>query len=111
MTDIYTHILDLAALVSDVPADSILSRTILDAPDTRAVMFRFAAGQELSEHTAAMPAILHFISGTAKLILGGEPQDARPGAWVHMPARMPHSVYAETEVIMLLLLIKASAES
>ena len=102
----YVHIPDLVALAPDVPTDSILSRTFLDAPDLKAILFVFAAGQELSEHTASMPAILHFITGTARLTLGGEPQAAQPGTWVHMPARMPHSVFAETAVTMLLMMVK-----
>lgn len=104
----YKHILDLAGLATDIPQDSILSRTFHETADVKAILFSFAAGQELSEHTASMPAILHFISGTARLTLGGDPQEARPGTWVHMPARMPHSVLAETPVTMLLLMIKGA---
>jgi quercetin dioxygenase-like cupin family protein len=95
-------------MVSDVPQDSILSRTVYDGEDVRAVLFRFAEGQELSEHTASMPAILHFLSGTASLTLGGEPAEAQPGSWVRMPAGMPHSVHATSPLTMLLLLVKPS---
>jgi quercetin dioxygenase-like cupin family protein len=72
----------------------------------KAVLFGFAPGQELSEHTAAAPAILHFVRGEARLTLGGDVTEARAGAWVHMPAQLPHSVFARTPVVMLLLLLK-----
>ena len=97
---------DLAALLADVPADSILSRTFFDGEDVRGVLFRFAAGQELSEHTASSPAILHFLSGEATLTLGDETLEARAGSWAHMPANLKHSIHAQTPVTMLLLLLK-----
>jgi quercetin dioxygenase-like cupin family protein len=101
----YTLIEDLGGLAPALTPDSIVSRTFVNREDLKAILFGFAPGQELSEHTASRPAILHFLSGTARLTLGGDPAEARPGTWVYMPPNLPHSVYAETEVSMLLLLI------
>ena len=109
MDPAYLHIPDLTALAESVPADSILSRTFYDGEDVRGVLFAFAPGQELSEHTAARPAILHFISGEARLKLGDDVQRASAGTWVHMPAQLPHSIYAESQVVMLLLLVGGAA--
>lgn len=94
----------LPEMLLDVPSDSIISRTIFKSDEVTAVLFGFAPGTELSEHTAAKPAVLHFLEGEADLTLGEFPQSARPGTWVHMPAKMPHSVKARTAVRMLLLL-------
>ena len=69
-------------------------------------IFGFAPGQELTEHTASKPAVLHFLKGHAALTLGGDQLDARPGTWVHMPAQLPHSVVAQDEVIMLLIMFQ-----
>lgn len=101
----YTHIDDLITHAAAVPADSILSRTIYDGDDCKAVLFTFAPGQELSEHTAARPAVLHFLSGEAELTLGDDALEARAGAWIHMPPALVHSVRATTQVVMLLLLL------
>ncbi len=109
MADSYFYLPDLTAQVGEVPADSILSRTLFSSDRVKVVLFGFAAGQELSEHTASMPAILHVLSGTARLTLGGDTRSAGPGTWVHMPAWLKHSVYAETPVVLLLLLLKAGA--
>ena len=73
------------------------------------VLFGFDKGQELSEHTASMPAIMEFISGDADLKLGSEPATAQAGSWVYMEPNLPHSVYAKTPVVMLLLLLKNGA--
>jgi quercetin dioxygenase-like cupin family protein len=99
------YIADLSALTPDVPADSILSRTFYNEEGLKGILFSFAAGQELSEHTSAHRAILHFLSGTADLTLGTEARTAGPGTWVHMPARLPHSVVAKTPVVMLLFML------
>ena len=99
-------VLDLNEKLGPAPADSIVSRTLYSDEQVQVSMFNFAPGQELSEHTAATPAILHFLQGQAELTLGAERRDAGPGTWVHMPARQPHALVARTEVAMLLLLLK-----
>ncbi|RMD76145.1 MAG: cupin domain-containing protein [Chloroflexi bacterium] len=94
----------------NIPEDGIISRTIYQDATIKAVLFDFAAGQELSEHTAAMPAIMHILQGEARITLGEEVVEAVPDMWVHMPARLPHSLQARTPVVMLLLLLKGSHE-
>ncbi len=90
----------------DMPSDGILSRTILDTPAIRFVLFYFAAGQELSEHTAASPAVIHILAGEARLELGGDAKDAHPGSVAYMTPGLRHAVFAKTPVVMLLQLIK-----
>lgn len=91
-----------------IPKDGITSRAIHNSDDTRAVMFGFDAGQELSEHTASMPAVIHILSGEATLTFGSETVEAGPGSWAYMEANLPHSVLAKTPVVMLLTLMKAA---
>ena len=104
----YTHILDLVKEV-EPPADGILSRTVFQDDRVKAVLFCFAQDEELSEHTASMPAIMHVIQGAAQLTLGDDKHEAVAGTWVHMPAGLKHSLLAKTPVIMLLLLLKPPA--
>jgi quercetin dioxygenase-like cupin family protein len=100
----YTLIGNLAE--QEIPSDGILSRTVYNDEQVKAVVFAFGAGQELSEHTASMPAIIQILQGTARLTLGTDPIEASAGTWVHMPAQLPHTLQARTPVIMLLLLLK-----
>lgn len=102
----YTYVANLSDLVPDIPADSIISRNVFTNERVRAVLFRFAPGQELSEHTASQPAILHFLNGEAHLTLGSDAMTASAGTWVHIPPQLPHSIVAKTPVTMLLLFIK-----
>jgi quercetin dioxygenase-like cupin family protein len=101
----YAHINDLAK-EAQPPEKGILSRTLYNDEKMKAVIFGFAQGEELSEHTASMPAILHFLHGEAKLTLGADIVEAKPNTWVHMPTGQRHSIQAKTPVVMLLLLLK-----
>ena len=102
----FSYFENLASELPEVAPDSIISRTLYDDDQHKAILFGFAPGQELSEHTASMTALLYFIQGQAKLTLGEDDRTASAGTWVRMPPRLPHSVLAETEVFMLLLLLK-----
>ncbi len=101
----YTR-MDLMAQAPDAPPDSIVSRTVFTGDKVKAVLFAFAAGQELSEHTASVPAIIHILKGEARLTLGADSMEAAEGTWAHMPAQLPHSVFAKTPLVMLLLMLK-----
>ncbi len=101
----YTHILDLAQ-EAEPPADGILSRTVFQDDRLKAVLFGFGQGEELSEHTAAKPAMLFFVKGEATVGLGDETQEAQAGTWVHMSASLKHSIKANTPMVMLLVLLK-----
>ena len=104
----YTYIANLLEQVPDIPADSIVSRTVYSDDQLKTILFAFAPGQELSEHTSAQTAILHFVQGEADLTLGADTMTAQAGTWVHMPPHLPHSITAKTTVLMLLLMFKGN---
>lgn len=100
----YHHIPDLLEEV-EPPQNGILSRTLHNEGSIKTVIFAFDAGQELSEHTAARPAVIHILAGQGSLKLGGEEKPATPGTWVFMPAGLVHAVRAESPLTMLLTLL------
>ena len=102
----YSYFENLVTELPDISPDSIVSRTLYEDDQHKAILFGFAPGQELSEHTASHTALLYFIQGRAKLTLGEDESNAAAGTWVRMAARLPHSVLAETQLVMLLLLLK-----
>lgn len=105
MSQGYTHITNLAEEV-EPPEDGILTRTLFNDDNVKAVIFGFGQGEELSEHTASMPAILHVLQGEARLTLGEDSVEAQPGTWIHMEPNLKHSVKTTTPVVMLLILLK-----
>jgi len=105
----YTYLKDFAD-TSVIPKEGILSKTLLDTPAMKLVLFHFAQGEELSEHTASMPAVIQLVHGDMRLTLGDDAHEVEAGAFVYMPAHLKHAVYAKTPLIMLLQLVKMSPE-
>lgn len=95
----------------EIPEDGILSRTIHADDRARVVLFAFGEGQELTEHTASVPAQILFLKGDMRLTLGADESEAHPGTWVHMPAHLPHSLLARTPAVMVLTLLRGGAQS
>src|SRR5665811_996903 len=85
-------------LVAEAPhvERGIHSQTVYDGPDLRLVLFAFAPGEELSEHTAARPAVVHVLDGAGEAVVGGDAHPLAAGTWFRMPARMSHTIRART---------------
>ena len=92
-----------------VPENGILSQTLHSDERSKVILFGFAAGQELSAHTAPYPATLLFLKGDALVKLGGEEQEAGEGSFVYMPPHLEHGTKARNEVVMVLTMIKGGA--
>jgi len=105
----YVVIQDLLKAV-EIPKDGTLSRTIHRDDHLKIVLFGFAGGQELSQHTAAVPAIIEILQGDARVTLDGDEKELSAGSWVFMEAKLPHSVYARTDVVMLLTMLTGAAQ-
>ena len=94
-----------------VPARGILSQTLSDEDDVRLVIFSFAAGEELSEHTAARPAIVHILDGDAEVVAGGTSYSASAGSWLRMAAGTAHAIRATSGMVMALYLLPAPRQT
>ncbi len=79
---------------------------LLDDTNTKVVLFAFAAGSGLTENVAPFPAIIRIIKGEAALTVGNESVAGKMGTWIQMAAKTPHSIQAESPVVMLLTLLK-----
>jgi quercetin dioxygenase-like cupin family protein len=99
-----TVIADLAEEL-EIPPDGTLSRVLYRDDRLRVVGFAFAAGEELTEHTSALPVVIQVVRGRLDLKLGQEETSAAPGCWIHLPARLPHTVHAVEPSVMLLTML------
>ena len=89
----------------EIPKDGTLSRTIHQDDQVKVVLLGMAGGQELSQHTAAVPAMIQVLAGKARLTLDGQAKELAVGSWVYMEANLPHAVYARTDLVMLLTMV------
>ena len=101
-------ILSLAKETQFAP-NGIVSRTLLRTPTTRVVLFGFAVGQELSEHTSTQHALIQILSGQCEFSLAGKPHPLKTGDLLYMPPNLPHAVKATEQFSMLLTLSKPAA--
>ena len=108
MSTTHTYIHDLVA-EAPVPARGIHSQTLSNEAGVELVLFAFAAGERLSEHTSARPAIIHILSGEGDLTAGEDVYAAVPGTWLRMAASTRHSVNARTPLVMALYLLSREA--
>lgn len=88
--------------------ESIVSKTVYQDDHLKAVLMALDTGQELSEHTASMPATVHILKGQSKVTLGTDVHDVRAGTWIHMPPGLKHAVSAIEPTVLLLLLLKSA---
>ncbi len=88
------------------PASGKLSIVLLDDAHTKVVLFAFAAGSGLAEHVAPVAAIIQIVKGDADITVGTEPVAVKQGTWIQMAPKTPHSIKAESPVVLLLTLLK-----
>ena len=86
--------------------NGIVSRTLLRGPNGRVVLFGFAEGQELTEHTSTQQALIQVLSGECEFLLNGQPRAMKAGDLLFMPPNLPHAVKATKQFSMLLTLLK-----
>ena len=87
-------------------ANGIVSRTLLRTANSRVVLFGFAEGQELTEHTSTQSAVIQILSGECEISLAGKTHAVKAGQLIYMPPNMPHAVSATKQFSMLLTLSK-----
>lgn len=94
----------LGDLVEVVP-DATVSRTVLRGQGARVVLFGFDTGQELSEHTAAVPILIQVLDGRLQVGSGDRRIELIAGGLVHIAAREPHDVLALEPSRMVLTML------
>ncbi|MFT3870501.1 MAG: cupin domain-containing protein [Nibricoccus sp.] len=86
--------------------NGVVSRTLFANSVTRVVLFAFAAGQSLSEHSTPRAAIVQVLSGSCEFDVNGKTHNLTAGDLLHMPPGAPHAVRAAEKFSMLLTLSK-----
>ncbi len=93
---------DLGAM-TQVAEQGIVSTSIVENDRHKIIHFTLAPGQELSEHTASVPASIHILQGQGTVVLDGVGYEAAPGMLYYMPAELKHAVLARDHELVFLL--------
>lgn len=99
---------NLLELVSIVEAGAV-SRTLLNEPAVKQVLFAMDAGQELSEHRAPFLALVQVLDGRLRVGAGGSVHTLGANDWLLLPPDAPHDVHADLPTRFLLTLVKSAA--
>lgn len=92
---------NLGDLISVNPGATV-SRTVMTSENLRVVLFSFDTGEELSEHTAAMPVFIYVMDGKLDISASGETNRLVPGSFLALTTREPHTVVAVEPTRMVL---------
>ncbi len=91
-----------------VTTSATTSRALVDNERVRIVVFAFDAGEQLTEHTASMPAVLTLVDGAMRLDLDEGSYELGPGDCAYLPAHAPHSLEAHAPSRLHLALLRAA---
>ncbi len=91
-----------------VAPGSVVSKVVHRGGGLNVTVFGFDAGEGLTEHRAARPAVVEVISGRLRFSVDGEELELVPGRWLHMEAGAPHALEAKEPSVMLLTLLPGS---
>lgn len=88
---------------TQVSAAGIVSRTVLQSPEMRVVLFTFADGQELTTHTSTRRAVIQVLEGNGEFFFDGRWEKLPAGTLLHLPPSQPHAVRASAGPFSMLL--------
>jgi len=88
-------------------AEGILSRTLLQTPELRVVLFTLAEGEELTAHTSVRRALVQVLDGVCDFQFAGRWERLGPGSLLHLPPRHEHAVRAAAGACTMVLTLAA----
>jgi len=103
-SSVVTGLRDLVA----VAPSAIVSRVLARTTGGSVTLFAFAAGQELSEHTAPFDALVQVVDGRMEISIDGHPMTVVASEVVVMPADVPHALRAIEDSRMMLTMLRES---
>ena len=93
-----------------VTKEATTSRVVINNALLRVVVFAMDAGQELTEHTAAVPVLLQVLDGRLRVGADGKQVELAAGGLVHIGSRVPHELLALEPTRMALIMLDPRVE-
>ncbi|HLA82864.1 MAG TPA: cupin domain-containing protein [Thermoleophilia bacterium] len=84
----------------------IVSKTLVDCPKAKVVLFGMKTGQSLSSHAAGTAATIQVLQGAGTITLGETDYEGAPGSIYYMPAGRPHALTSTDDLVFLLNLFR-----
>lgn len=97
---------DALASLPVTPA-ATTSRVAVDNDRVRVVLFAFDTGEQLTEHTASVPVVVHLLRGTMRFEVAGEAHELTAGDVVYLAAEEQHALEAHEPALLSLVMVRA----
>ncbi len=94
-----------AAGMAEYTESRVMPVSVLKATGANVVIFSFAAGTELREHTALQPVLLQALEGTLNVQMEGGSFSLSPGDLLHIEPHVAHSVTAAEKARLQLIVL------
>lgn len=91
-----------------IPTDATTSRTVVSNDAVRVVAFAMDAGQELTDHSAPRPVVVHVVAGDMSFTAAGETNQLSGGDVVYLAPNERHALQAVTACRFLLVMVTAT---
>ncbi|MCF8569052.1 cupin domain-containing protein [Gordonia sp. HY002] len=105
---VFTHLTGLADPNPDGEGDRPAIKRINRSDSETVVRLAFRAGQVMAEHLAAHPILVLGQTGAIDFTVDGHTVRLEPGSAVRVDARTPHSLHAETDGTVTLVIVHGS---
>jgi len=99
-------VVDLAAM-RQVAEGGIVSKVVVENEHHTLLHFTCAPGQDLSEHTASVPAVIQVLDGEGTVRLADTTHEAKAGMLFYMTPGLRHAVHASGELAFLLTMFRS----
>lgn len=81
----------------------VVSKTLVQNSSISVTLFAFEKGEEISTHDSDGDAMVTVLEGIGRFTIDGKEYLVKQGETLVMPAKKPHSVFAEESFKMLLI--------
>ena len=88
-----------------VEPGQIVSKTLAQNDAVSITLFSFSKGEEIGTHESTGDAFVQVLEGTGKFTVDKKEYLVHEGEVLVMPAKVPHSVYAEEDFKFLLTVV------
>ena len=84
----------------------IVSKTLVDCPKVKIIVFGMKTGQTISGHSVGMPATIHVLNGRGNIQIGETEYEGKAGSIYYLPAGLYHALTSRDDLVFLLNLFR-----
>jgi nitric oxide dioxygenase len=96
---------DLNSLMQ-FPKEGVFSTVLAKGDDYNNTLMCLAAGTDIDTHTSTKKGVVQVLKGNGTFKLFDKDIEMKPGIFIFMPKDAPHSLKAEEDLAILLILTK-----